>query len=197
MPGDGFVHFSDRDVEALAELVFHGANDLATVFEGLGVFNAELESEMGDGHGFAASCGGQRRGIPWVWLSGVLHSNVETRVREMFCALAGWSPQEREGYDGFAGIVDLFEQFFFEFVRGMHLGVGDLVVCCSDKAEFAAGKAIAFGDTHRRTEDAAGHGTEGVDVAKAGLRVEGGTGRVVGEVFEAGLVRFGSAEDAG
>lgn len=79
----------------------------------------------------------------------------------------------------------------------MHLAGGDLILGGSDEAEFAAGEAFAVGHTDRGTEDAAGHWTPGVDIAEASFGIEGGTGCVVGEVFEAGLVFFRCAEDAG
>lgn len=60
-PGYSFVHFGDGDVEALAELVLHRADDVTAVFERVGVLNAEFEREMGDGHGFAALGDGQRK----------------------------------------------------------------------------------------------------------------------------------------
>jgi hypothetical protein len=56
LPGDGFVQLGNGDVEALAELVFHGANDLAAIFEGLGMFDAEFEGELGNRHGDLACC---------------------------------------------------------------------------------------------------------------------------------------------
>ena len=65
-PGDGFVHFGDGDVEALAELVFHGADYLAAILERLGVLNAELESEVGYGHGVARPLRFGQRRDPWV-----------------------------------------------------------------------------------------------------------------------------------
>ena len=37
VPDDGVVEFGDGEVEAVAELVFHGAKDLPAVFEGLSV----------------------------------------------------------------------------------------------------------------------------------------------------------------
>jgi hypothetical protein len=51
LPGDGFVELGDADVEGLAELVLKGADDLAAVFEGVGVLDAEFEGELGDRHG--------------------------------------------------------------------------------------------------------------------------------------------------
>ena len=107
------------------------------------------------------------------------------------------SAQECEGDDRVAGFAGLGEEFFFEFVGQRHFAGGDLVVGGSDEAELTAGESIAIGDAHGRTEDAACHGAEGVDVAQAGFGIEGGTGCVVGEIFETGLVFFGGAENAG
>jgi hypothetical protein len=50
LPGDGFIELGYGDVEALAKLVFEGADYLAAVFEGLGVIDAEFEGELGYGH---------------------------------------------------------------------------------------------------------------------------------------------------
>jgi hypothetical protein len=60
-PSYGFVHFGDGNVEALAKLVLHRADYLATILKGLSVFDAEFKGEVSYGHGFAASCVGQRR----------------------------------------------------------------------------------------------------------------------------------------
>jgi hypothetical protein len=51
LPGHGFVHFGNGDVEVLAQLVFHGTDYLAAVLEGMGVLDAEFEGELGYGHG--------------------------------------------------------------------------------------------------------------------------------------------------
>jgi len=47
VPDDGVVEFGDGEVEAVAELLFHGADDLTAVFEGLGVRDFDLEDEFG------------------------------------------------------------------------------------------------------------------------------------------------------
>jgi hypothetical protein len=57
LPGDCFIELGYGDVEALAKLIFHGADDLAPVFEGPGVFDAKLEGELGDGHDGRESTG--------------------------------------------------------------------------------------------------------------------------------------------
>ena len=51
VPNDGVVELGDGEVEAVAELLFHGADDLPAVFEGLGVGDFDLEDEFGQGHG--------------------------------------------------------------------------------------------------------------------------------------------------
>ena len=107
------------------------------------------------------------------------------------------SAQEGEGDDGFAGVSGFGDEVLFEFVREGHFAGSDLIGGGSDEAELAAGKGLAFGDSDGRAEDAAGHGAPGIDVAEACFRIEGGAGRVVGEVIEASLVFFGAAEDAG
>ena len=106
------------------------------------------------------------------------------------------SAQEGKGDDGVTAISGLGDEVFFEIVRGMHLAGGDLVFCGSDEAEFTTGEAFAVRNTDRRAEDAAGHGTKSVDIAEAALGIKGGAGCVIGELFKAGLVLFGCAEDA-
>jgi hypothetical protein len=44
------IHFCDGEVEAVPEFVFHGAEDLATVFEGLGGGDLEFDGEFGYRH---------------------------------------------------------------------------------------------------------------------------------------------------
>lgn len=64
---------------------------------------------------------------------------------------------------------------------------GHLLFGCAGVAEFAGGEAfVCVGD---RAEDAAGDGAKFVEIAEAGVWVEGGTGCVfVGDVcFDAGL----------
>jgi hypothetical protein len=51
VPNDRVVEFSDGDVKAVAQLVFEGAYDLATVLEGLCMLDGELEGECGERHG--------------------------------------------------------------------------------------------------------------------------------------------------
>jgi len=51
VPEAGVVELGDPDVEAVAELVFERADDLAAVLEGLGVGDGELDGEFGNGHG--------------------------------------------------------------------------------------------------------------------------------------------------
>lgn len=114
------------------------------------------------------------------------------RFRRSLCSV-----QKREGNEGLPSIAGLGEEIFFEFVGRVHFAGGDLVIGSSDETEFAAGEPIAFGDADGRAEDAAGHWTPSVDVAETGFGVEGGTGRIVGEVFEAGLIFFFCAEVAG
>src|SRR5271168_1499703 len=50
LPGDGLVHFGDRDIEAMAELFLEAADDLAAILERLRVLNAQLDGHAGDGH---------------------------------------------------------------------------------------------------------------------------------------------------
>jgi hypothetical protein len=50
VPDDSVVEFGDGEVEAVAELVFHGAEDLAAVFEGLCVGDIQFDGEFGYGH---------------------------------------------------------------------------------------------------------------------------------------------------
>ena len=51
VPDDGVVEFRNRDVKAVAQLVFEGAYDLATVLEGLCMLDGEFEGEGGERHG--------------------------------------------------------------------------------------------------------------------------------------------------
>ena len=50
VPDDAVVELGYGEVEAVAELVFHGAKDLAAVFEGLSVVDLQFDGEFGDGH---------------------------------------------------------------------------------------------------------------------------------------------------
>src|SRR4030081_334955 len=52
VPDDAVVEFGYGEVEAVAELVFHGAEDLAAVFERLSVRDLQFDGELGDGHIF-------------------------------------------------------------------------------------------------------------------------------------------------
>lgn len=106
------------------------------------------------------------------------------------------SAQESEGYDGFGVAAGLGEQFGFELVRDRHFAGGDFFVAGADEAELAATELIAIADADWWTEDAAGHGTPGINVAAASGGIEGGTGRFVGELFEFFLVGGGRAEEA-
>ena len=47
VPEDGVVEFGYGEVEAVPQLFFHGTDDLAAVFEGLGVRDFDLEDEFG------------------------------------------------------------------------------------------------------------------------------------------------------
>ena len=83
------------------------------------------------------------------------------------------------------------KQFGLKLVRDGHFAGGDFGFGGAVEAEFATGEGFVFGGTRGRSEDAARHGTPGVDVAASGGWIEGGTGRVVVEVVEAGLVLVG------
>ena len=50
VPDDAVVELSDGEIEAVTEFVFHGAEDLAAVFEGLSVRDLQFDGEFGDGH---------------------------------------------------------------------------------------------------------------------------------------------------
>jgi hypothetical protein len=50
LPGDGFVHFRDGDVETVGELFFQAADDLAAVLEGVGMLDTKFEEHGGNGH---------------------------------------------------------------------------------------------------------------------------------------------------
>jgi hypothetical protein len=50
VPDCTFVELGDGEIEGVAEFVLEGANDVAAVLEGLGVWDFELDGEFGDGH---------------------------------------------------------------------------------------------------------------------------------------------------
>jgi hypothetical protein len=50
VPDDSFVKFGYGEVETVAELILHGAEDLAAVFEGLGVGDLQFDGELSYGH---------------------------------------------------------------------------------------------------------------------------------------------------
>lgn len=52
VPDDSVVELGYGDVEAVAELFFHGANDLTAVLEGLSVGDFDLKDKFGHGHGW-------------------------------------------------------------------------------------------------------------------------------------------------
>lgn len=52
VPDDAVVEFGDGEVEAVAELVFYRAEDLAAVFQGLSVRDLQFDDEFGYGHFF-------------------------------------------------------------------------------------------------------------------------------------------------
>jgi hypothetical protein len=51
VPEYSVVELGDGDVEAVAQLLLEGANDLAAVFERLRVLDGEFEGEGGERHG--------------------------------------------------------------------------------------------------------------------------------------------------
>ena len=53
IPDDGVVELGYGEIEAVAKFLFHGADDLAAVFEGLGVGDFYLDDEFGQRHGLA------------------------------------------------------------------------------------------------------------------------------------------------
>jgi len=107
--------------------------------------------------------------------------------------------------------LKLVEQGLFFLVGDGHFGGGDLFSGGFGEAQFADGKALfpgrlrvgvnfSFrGGIHLdgRAEDAAGHWASRVKVAEAGFWIERGTGSLVGEIFEGGLIVLACAEDAG
>ena len=50
VPDDAVVQLGDGEVEAVAEFVLEGADDLAAVLEGLGIGDFDFEGKAGDGH---------------------------------------------------------------------------------------------------------------------------------------------------
>jgi len=52
VPYDTLVELGDREIEAVAKLIFHGTENLAAVFKGLSVRNLQFDGEFGDGHPF-------------------------------------------------------------------------------------------------------------------------------------------------
>ena len=112
----------------------------------------------------------------------------------------GAGGDEAEGDDGLLvalGGGELPEERVFLLVRGEHFAGFDFFGLGLGEAEFADGEAAFFAGADGGTEDAAGHGAGGVEVAEAGFGFEGGAGGVVGVVLEGELVGFGGTEDAG
>ena len=85
-------------------------------------------------------------------------------------------------------------------MRHRHFAGGYLLGRRTNKAQLAVAEAryavVAF-SANRWPEDAAGHGTPLINIAAAGCGVERGTRRVIGEVFELGLIGGRGADDAG
>lgn len=75
----------------------------------------------------------------------------------------------------------------------MDFAGGNLVGSGAVEAKLADAEAAI--DAEGRAEDAAGHGTGGVEVAETGGRIESGTGLVVGKVLE--LFGAGFVEETG
>ena len=112
----------------------------------------------------------------------------------------GAGGDEAEGDDGLLvalGGGELPEERVFLLVRGEHFAGFDFFGLGVGEAEFADGEAAFFPGADGGTEDAAGHGAGGVEVAEAGFGFEGGTGGVVGVVLEGEIVGLGGTEDAG
>lgn len=112
----------------------------------------------------------------------------------------GFLRKQRKGNNGLKVRSCFTEQFGFEVVRDGHFAGGDLRGRGADEAELAMtqafGAVFACG-AHGRAENAAGHGPPRVHIAAAGCGVERGARGIVGEVFEAGLIFRGTAEQAG
>ncbi len=87
-----------------------------------------------------------------------------------------------------------------ELLGDGHFAGGDLGASGAGETELAVAHGFfsaGTGGADGRTEDAAGHGPPGIDVATASDGVEGRTGSVVGEVVEAGAVGGGGPEATG
>lgn len=86
-------------------------------------------------------------------------------------------------------------------MRHLHFRGGDFFPCGLGKAELADGEAgfagIGVFGANGWSEDAAGHGTGGIDFAETGFWMERGAGGFIGEGFKGFLIRLGVAEDAG
>jgi hypothetical protein len=105
--------------------------------------------------------------------------------------------EQRECDDGFSRLACFGDQCSLELVRDRHFACGDLGLRGFDEAEFATAEGFTLVHADRWPEDAAGHGTPCIDVAEAGFGIECGTRGIVGEVFEAGLLFIGIAEQTG
>lgn len=111
LPGDGFIHFGNRDIEALAQLVLEGADHLTPVLEGLGVLDADFERELSDGHGFGEQLYG---GMGWDCAknkTGMSSELIGLRPEIALMPGAGWGiavsgPEEREAVENKNGDVE-------------------------------------------------------------------------------------------
>ena len=111
----------------------------------------------------------------------------------ILCLIEGWfdknlliSRQKRKGHHRFTFLGCGGNQASLEGVRDGHFAGGDFGFVSADEAKVAAAECVT--GSGWRAEDAAGHGTPGVDAAEAGSRVEGRTSGLISEIVEAGLV---------
>ena len=108
--------------------------------------------------------------------------------------------EQGESDDGLAVVADLCEQTGLRSMRDGHFGGCDFLLSGGGEAKLAIAEgflAAGADGADGGTEDAAGHGTPGVDAAAAGGWIERGTGRFVGEILEAVAVAVCCAQHAG
>jgi hypothetical protein len=107
--------------------------------------------------------------------------------------------QKREGDYGFAAVADLSENLSFELMRDRHFAGLNFGLAGAVEAELAMAERDGFirasVHSHRRTEDAAGHGAPLVYIATACFRIERGAGRIVCKLLKTLLFWLGFAQN--
>jgi hypothetical protein len=125
-------------------------------------------------------------------VSGEVGHSEESAAR--FSALGEEGPGDQDIAGAVAGALGLGSEGILKVLRvEMDLAGGDLVRSGAVETKFANAEAAI--DAEGRAEDAAGHGTGGIEVAEASGGIESGTWLVVGKVLE--LFGAGFVEETG